>query len=117
MLSFPLSSKEIRVEDYAKVEDLKPGVVSIMRNRKTNEKIVFDQRNENTKRQDFIQLLQKIYNLHHPSILHLYGFITSPHRIIATNYMKNGSLEEIFKAKKNFAKLSSKAISKITFHK
>ena len=115
MLSFPLSSKEIRVEDYAKVEDLKPGVVSIMRNRKTNEKIVFDQRNENTKRQDFIQLLQKIYNLHHPSILHLYGFITSPHRIIATNYMKNGSLEEIFKAKKNFAKLSSTARRMIVF--
>ncbi|KAK8891981.1 hypothetical protein M9Y10_029203 [Tritrichomonas musculus] len=101
MLNFPLSSKEIRSEDYTKVRDIKPGVVTLMKLRKTGELFVFQTRNEKTDRKNFIQILQKIYFTFRPSILHLSGFILSPHRIISTKYMKNGSLSQYLDFKSN----------------
>lgn len=92
MLSFPLSSKIIRTEDFKKVQDISKNVVQLMKYRKTGDFFVFQSRNDKTKSKDFINLLEKIYFVHHPSILHLYGFILSPHRIIASKYYQNGSL-------------------------
>ena len=45
MLNFPLSSKVIRPEDYTKVQDIKPNVVTLMKLRKTGELFVFQMRN------------------------------------------------------------------------
>ncbi|OHS94328.1 hypothetical protein TRFO_11183 [Tritrichomonas foetus] len=107
MLSFPLSSKEVKTSYYFKVKEIKSNVVTLMKARKTAELFIFQNRNPDTNRQDFNKLLKSLYYVYHPSILRLEGFSNSNHKIIITKYMKNGSLAQICGSKENISKLTT----------